>query len=169
MRPFIATVVLVATVASAMLLPKRDKAIWQSPFSGTIVSPSAGSTIVPAVDFAFDYATSNWCESAFTPFTVYLTQGAEPPSFDNVTTDGTLADGSYLYNLGKFTVSNFGLPLSAGDAPPSTLNVPADVLQVLDGTQPYLSVVQEFDGCPGHITTEYSLTFVAITVNASTA
>ena len=171
MRAFIATtVVLLATVVSAVVLPKRDKAIWQSPFSGTIVSPAAGSTITPSVDFAFDYAVSNWCESAFSPFAVYITQ--EPPSFANVTSDGTLADGTFALFLGKFTVSNFGrhsdpspvrkladwglveiyfsgLPLDEADAPPPTLVIPtAAASQVTDTPQQYLSVIQEFDGCP---------------------
>ncbi|KAI0717526.1 hypothetical protein C8T65DRAFT_737858 [Cerioporus squamosus] len=135
------------------MLPKRDAAIWKSPFDGTIVSPDAGSTVVPAVDFAFKYTVSNWCESAFSPFTVYFTQGAVPPSFDN------------------FMVSNFGLPLSDdAKSPPPTLVLPEDLAQAMNPTtQHYLSVVQEFDGCPGHIPKEFSVTSVPITVDGLSA
>lgn len=173
MRTFIATIiVLAAAVASAMVLPKRDPAVWQSPFSGTIESPAANSTIVPAKAFDFKYASSNWCESAFSPFTVYLTD--EPCSFGNVTTNGTLAHGTYRHNFGTYMVSNFGtyldacrltktltnaafadysgLPLSDdAKSPPPTLVLPQDFAQDSDSTvqrPSYICVLSEYDGCP---------------------
>lgn len=105
------------TIAASLLITSLSTAtpttIWQSPYSGEIVQPEAGATIVPDVDFPFQYDDSNWCESAFTPLTVYLTQGSAPPPFSDVTADGTLVEGSYVANFGKFVISNFGALLLA--------------------------------------------------------
>ncbi|KAI0757561.1 hypothetical protein C8Q80DRAFT_106265 [Daedaleopsis nitida] len=154
----------VATLASATVLPKRE--IWQSPYSGQIVAPPSDGTIVGGVDFAFNYAPSEWCEDAFEVFTVYLTEGDVPPPFTDVTEDGALVKGSYEHVFGKFVVSHFGLPLPTGSVlPPSTLSLPTDVAQQLNtSTQDYLTVLQEFNGCPGHIVLEYSLTSIPVTV-----
>ncbi|TFK85693.1 hypothetical protein K466DRAFT_566475 [Polyporus arcularius HHB13444] len=139
-----------------------------SPFSGTIVSPVANDTIVPGVEFPFEYDISNWCESAYSPFTVYLTEA--PPSFDNVTTDGTLAPGTYIHNFGTYLVSNFGLPLSDdAKSPPPSFVLPEAIARVYPITQRFFSVVQEYDGCPGHIAKEFSVTFVPISVDGSSA
>ena len=110
MKLFMTTVIsLFASVTYAAVLPKRETTVWQSPFSGTIDSPIAEDVLFPGVDFPFKYAASNWCESAYTPFRVYLTEGPTPPPFENVTVDGTLAEGSFILDLGKFLVSNFGM------------------------------------------------------------
>lgn len=100
---------LLATVASAAVLPARQPAtIWPSPFSGTIMAPTTDQAMAFGVGFPFDYQVSSWCEPAFAPFTVYLTAGAAPPAFDNVTADGALADGAFAFAFGKFVVSRFG-------------------------------------------------------------
>ena len=105
----LATSLLVATLAQASVLPqRRDAKIWQSPFTGTIIAPVADADVAPDAAFPFAYAVSNWCESSFTPFTVYLTTGVAPPAFGNVTADGELAEGTYEFQFGKYTVSNFG-------------------------------------------------------------
>lgn len=104
---------LLAAVGSAAVLPPRQPAtIWPSPFSGTITAPTANQAMAFGVGFPFDYQVSSWCEPAFAPFTVYLTAGAVPPVFDNVTADGALADGAFAFAFGKFVVSRFGEFLS---------------------------------------------------------
>lgn len=109
MRPFTSTLIvsLFATLAFALTLPKRDTTIYQSPYSGTLVAPAANDVIVPGVNFTFEYDHSNWCESGFSQFVVYITSGTTPPPFDNVTVNGTLADGTYVLDLGKYIVPNF--------------------------------------------------------------
>ena len=109
MRPFTSTLIvsLFATLTFALTLPKRDTTIYQSPYSGTIVAPAANDVIVPGVNFTFEYDHSNWCESGFSQFVVYITSGTTPPPFDNVTVNGTLADGTYVLDLGKYIVPNF--------------------------------------------------------------
>lgn len=95
-----------AAFAAAAVLPKRE--INKSPYAGNIVTPTTNGSIIPGNEFPFSYEPSDWCESAFQPFSVYLTQGAEPPTFDAVTENGTLADGTYVFNFGTFIVSHFG-------------------------------------------------------------
>ncbi|KAH9891219.1 hypothetical protein C8Q73DRAFT_114972 [Cubamyces lactineus] len=156
---------LCSSVVSATALPKRQSpAIWQSPYSGTLVSPTAGQPVVLGGDFPFEYDVSSWCEPDFAPFTVYLTEGRELPVFANVTASGALADGAFVFNFGKFVVSRFGLPTSS-PPPPSKLTMPTpETLNTTFRTESrfYLSIVEEFDGCPGDIAVEYSLTSVAL-------
>ena len=97
---------LVATLVAATALPKPK--IWQSPFAGQIVAPPLDVPVTPGVDFAFEYAPSEWCEPAFEPFTVYLTAGDAPPPFSDVTADGALADARVVHPFGTFVVSHFG-------------------------------------------------------------
>ncbi|KAI0656757.1 hypothetical protein C8Q70DRAFT_1056351 [Cubamyces menziesii] len=156
---------LYSSVVSATALPKRQSpAIWQSPYSGTLVSPTTDQPVVLGGDFPFEYDVSSWCEPDFAPFTVYLTEGREPPVFDNVTASGALADGAFVFEFGKFVVSRFGLPTSS-PPPPSNLTMPTpETLNTTFRTESrfYLSIVEEFDGCPGDIAVEYSLTSVAL-------
>lgn len=109
MRPFTSAAAfsLFATLAFALTLPKRQTTIIQSPFSGTIAAPAANDVIVPGTNFTFEYHNSNWCESGYSPFTVYLTSGSAPPPFDNVTVNGTLAEGTYVLDMGKYLIANF--------------------------------------------------------------
>ena len=107
MRSFILVAAsLLAVLGSATVLPKRE--IWQSPFTGEIVAPLTNEVIVEDVAFPFNYKTSSWCQASFEPFEVYLTQGEAPPPFEDVTEDGVMADGSYVYDFGRFVVSHFG-------------------------------------------------------------
>ncbi|KAM5542159.1 hypothetical protein V8D89_004032 [Ganoderma adspersum] len=173
MRPFTSTLIafLSATLAFALTLPKRQTTtIYQSPYSGIIVAPVANDVIVPGVNFTFQYDNSNWCESGFSQFVVYITSGSTPPPFDNVTVNGTLADGTYVLDLGKYVVPNFpGLP-AIGTPPPSSMVLPTTIVDEVDNTtQVYLTVLQEYDGCPGHIAVEYSLTSVPVTLGAAAA
>ncbi|KAH9939016.1 uncharacterized protein BXZ73DRAFT_99691 [Epithele typhae] len=155
---------LLVTVASASTLPKRQAGtqVWQSPFTGTITAPAADTAVEPGTPFAFAYTRNNWCQSSYSPFTVYATQGEAPPSFANVTTDGRLAEGTYVQEMGTFVVSNFGLPLNGGIAPPSTMTVTA---APTEGQQTYVVVLQEYDSCPGGIAKEFSLTSVPIALS----
>lgn len=171
---------LYSSVVSATALPKRQSpAIWQSPYSGTLVSPTTDQPVVLGGDFPFEYDVSSWCEPDFAPFTVYLTEGREPPVFDNVTASGALADGAFVFEFGKFVVSRFGtslMPLNGRDyhqalgfadsltgilsciglptsspPPPSNLTMPTpETLNTTFRTESrfYLSIVEEFDGCP---------------------
>ncbi|KAI0641103.1 hypothetical protein C8Q79DRAFT_1014528 [Trametes meyenii] len=154
----------IATLAAALALPKRQPPpIWQSPFTGIIVTPSVNQPMSFGLDFPFEYDVSDWCEPAFAPFTVYLTEG-EPPVFDNVTATGALTDGAFAFEFGKFVVSRFGLP-QQGLPPPASLTLPT--LEELDLTlgpdsEFHLAVVEEFDGCPGDIAVEYGLTSVPL-------
>ncbi|KAI0735831.1 hypothetical protein C8Q76DRAFT_792337 [Earliella scabrosa] len=167
MRSFILVAAsLLAVLGSATVLPKRE--IWQSPFTGEIVAPSTNEVIVEDVAFPFNYKTSSWCQASFEPFEVYLTQGEAPPPFEDVTEDGVMADGSYVYDFGRFVVSHFGQPLPEGSVPPpATLVLPHDVATELDAeTTTYLTVLQTFNGCPGHIPVEYSLTSVPVVIGS---
>ncbi|KAI0825337.1 hypothetical protein BC628DRAFT_267830 [Trametes gibbosa] len=142
---------LLAALASATALPKRQPpAIWQSPFTGTIVSPVENQTMVLGSGFPFEYDVSSWCEPAFAPFTVYLTAGAAPPTFENVTAAGALVDGAFAFEFGKFVVSRFGLP-QEGVPPPESLTMPTVeelLVDVAPDAQFFMSVVEEFDSCP---------------------
>ncbi|PIL30756.1 hypothetical protein GSI_06924 [Ganoderma sinense ZZ0214-1] len=173
MGPFTSTltVSLFAALSFALTLPKRQTTtIYQSPFSGTIVAPVADEVIVPGVNFTFQYDNSNWCESGFSEFIVYLTSGTTPPPFDNVTVNGTLADGTYILDMGEYVVPNFaGLP-AIGTPPPSSMVLPATIVDEVDNaTQVYVTVLQEYDSCPGHIAKEYSLTSVPVTLGVAAA
>ncbi|KAI8983264.1 hypothetical protein BD414DRAFT_442304 [Trametes punicea] len=156
---------LLSSLASATALPKREAStVWESPFTGTIVTPTADQAVPFGADVPFEYDVSAWCEPAFSPFTVYLTAGQNPPVFDNVTDSGALADGAFVLEFGKFVVSRFGLPLP-GPPPPSTLTMPTLEELNLDPTSDFnffITVLEEFDGCPGDVGVEYSLTSVGI-------
>ncbi|KAI0668622.1 hypothetical protein C8Q78DRAFT_235012 [Trametes maxima] len=158
----------IANLTAAVALPKRQPSpISQSPFTGVIVTPSENQPMSFGLDFPFEYDVSDWCEPAFAPFTVYLTAG-EPPVFDNVTATGALADGAFAFEFGKFVVSRFGLP-QQGLPPPASLTLPTlEDLNLTLGpdSQFHLAVVEEFDGCPGHITVEYGLTSVPLLMTA---
>ncbi|KAL1952413.1 hypothetical protein VTO73DRAFT_1562 [Trametes versicolor] len=161
---------LFAAVASAAVLPRQPATIWPSPFSGTIMAPTADQAMAFGVGFPFDYQVSSWCEPAFAPFTVYLTSGSAPPVFDNVTADGALADGAFVFAFGKFVVSRFGLP-QEGTPPPTSLTMPAVddlALDLSPETHFFLTVIEEFDGCPGSIAVEYGMTFVQLSLGLAT-
>lgn len=74
---------------------------------GIIDAPSANTTIAPGATFAFEYSVANACESGYSPLTVWLLQ--QPPSDDDLTSDGVFAEGTYLYEFGKYLVPNFGM------------------------------------------------------------
>lgn len=100
---------LLAAGASASVLPARQPPpVWESPFTGAIDAPVENQAMAFGVEFPFSYTVSDWCEPAFAPFTVYLTTGAAPPTFANVTSTGALADGIAAFEFGKFVVSRFG-------------------------------------------------------------
>ena len=77
------TPLLTAALACASVLPRQTQ-VWESPFSGTITAPTSDAVLLSGANFSFAYARSNWCESDFSPFTVYVAQGAAPPAFESV-------------------------------------------------------------------------------------
>ncbi|KAI0369894.1 hypothetical protein BV20DRAFT_945109 [Pilatotrama ljubarskyi] len=160
---------LFTSFASASVLPKRQSPpIWESPFSGAINTPTANQVIPFGAEFAFDYAISDWCEPGYAPFNVYLTVGADAPVFDNVTASGTLVEGAYAFDFGEFVVARFGLPQQGVPPPPSLVMPTVDELitTVIPDSKFYLAVVEAFEGCPGHLAVEYSLTSVPLSVAA---
>lgn len=73
---------------------------------GTTVAPADGSTITPGAIFPFTYENRNFCESGYSPIQVYLS--ASPPTSGDITTDGGLAAGSFLFAFGEYLIPNFG-------------------------------------------------------------
>ncbi|TBU22186.1 hypothetical protein BD311DRAFT_770829 [Dichomitus squalens] len=76
--------------------------------------------------FQFLYKDSNFCESDVVTVAVYLSQ--TPPANSDVMANGRLADGTFEYYFGDYTISNFGLPPSS-DAPPASLTMPVRLAQ----------------------------------------
>ncbi|KAI0638873.1 hypothetical protein C8Q77DRAFT_13347 [Trametes polyzona] len=159
-----------AAIAHAVALPKRQPStVTPSPFTGAIVTPVENQLMSFGADFPFEYDISDWCEPGYAPFTVYLTAGDAPPVFDNVTVSGGLADGAFAFEFGQFVVARFGLP-QQGVPPPTTLTMPTLdklTLDVNSETKFFLAVVEAFSGCPGHITMEYGLTSVPLSIPLS--
>ena len=93
----------------AMFSP-ADSAPVQSPIMGTIVTPTANAPITPTANIPFAYDIVNWCEEGYNNFNVFLTQGASPPTIDDVDSAGNIA--SALYEFGSFIAANFGKPRS---------------------------------------------------------
>ncbi|KAK7030406.1 hypothetical protein VNI00_014150 [Paramarasmius palmivorus] len=130
---------------------------------GTIVSPTADSSISPGEDFSFDYRQRNWCNAGYSPITVWLTD-YEPTTTD-LDSNGRFPEGHYTYFFGNFVKPNFGLPpLSGTPLPPSTLNLPA-LDGIVSGGTLYLSVVELGRDCPpGGVPPQYALTETSLVV-----
>ncbi|KAH9850635.1 hypothetical protein C2E23DRAFT_834770 [Lenzites betulinus] len=137
------------TQAASLTAFKRQIVV---PSHGTTVSPAAGSTITPGSSFPFSYRNEDFCESGYSPISVYLSTSA--PTSADVTSAGELADGSFVFKFGDYLIANFGLPVM-GTPPPSTL--PAPSLAVEDGTTLFLSVVETYRDCPGGVALEFGL------------
>ncbi|TBU55376.1 hypothetical protein BD310DRAFT_856871 [Dichomitus squalens] len=129
-------------MARPAAVERRQVIVW--PAHGTTISPANGSTIAAGDSFQFLYKDSNFCESDVVTVAVYLSQ--TPPANSDVMANGRLADGTFEYYFGDYTISNFGLPPSS-NAPPSSLTMP-----VLEGTAAnttlYFSVLEDFTDCP---------------------
>ncbi|KAI0761179.1 hypothetical protein BD413DRAFT_607257 [Trametes elegans] len=159
---------LLTFLAPATALPSPEPSeIWQSPYNGALIAPAQDEAIIFGAEFAFEYSISDWCEPGYAPFTVYLTEGVTPPVCANVTADGALADGAFAFSFGKFVVARFGLPQQGVPPPPSLVMPTVEELLVAATTDAkyYLSVVEEFDSCPGHIPVEYGLVSVPISLS----
>ncbi|EJF58487.1 hypothetical protein DICSQDRAFT_110246 [Dichomitus squalens LYAD-421 SS1] len=128
---------------------------------GVTVQPSDGSVIVPGTAFPFDYENRNYCESGYSPISVYMS--ATAPTSANVTNDGTLADGSFVFHFGDFLIANFGLP-PMETPPPSTLTPPT-LSGIVDGMTLFFSVVETYRDCPGNIPLEFGLETTTVIYN----
>ena len=96
------TPLLTAALACASALPRQTQ-VWESPFSGTITAPTSNVVLISGANFSFAYARSNWCESDFSPFTVYVAQGAAPPAFSGF-------DGAPGFPQGVITAEQYAYP-----------------------------------------------------------
>jgi len=134
----------------------------QSPVVGTISTPESGAVLDAESSFPFQYQTDNWCHQGYSEFNVSLVSGPNAPTFDGVTDTGSVYNA--VFNFGVFTVPNFGLP-ALGIPPPSFLVMPD--LGPGGETEYYVTVVDFFFDCPGHILEEFGLTFVAISYSES--
>ena len=76
------------------------------PEHGVTVQPPEGSGIVPGATFPFEYENRNFCESGYSAISVYLSTTA--PTSTDVTSDGTLTEGSFVFHFGDFLIPNFG-------------------------------------------------------------
>ncbi|KAI0662370.1 hypothetical protein C8Q70DRAFT_957870 [Cubamyces menziesii] len=149
----ISTLVLSAasfTHAASLTAAKRQIVV---PAHGTTTEPTGGSVIAAGDAFPFKYENVDYCESGYSPISVFLSTTA--PTDADVTNSGELADGSYVYKFGDFLIANFGLP-GMGTPPPPTLTMPP-LDGVSDGSTLYLSVVETYRDCPGGIQFEYGL------------
>ncbi|KAI0367483.1 hypothetical protein BV20DRAFT_1089453 [Pilatotrama ljubarskyi] len=138
------------TYAASLTATKRQIVASEH---GTTVEPADGSTITPGVSFAFSYENRNFCESGYSPISVYLS--TSPPTTADVTTGGELVDGSFVFKFGDLLIANFG-GAPAHEPPPPTLIAPP--LVVTDGaTTLYFSVVETYRDCPDHVPLEFGL------------
>ncbi|PSR82957.1 hypothetical protein PHLCEN_2v5927 [Hermanssonia centrifuga] len=146
---FLATIVLpfLAALASVAGTP------LPSPIMGTINAPTASSALVAENPFPFSYSVSNWCEEGYNSFSVFLTQGTSEPTFDDLDASGNPTTA--VFSFGQFTVANFGLPQS-GTPPPTELTMPvvSTISEASDDSGSFLTVVQNFRGCPGGVVQE---------------
>ena len=98
---------LTLSALAATMPTKRQGVIVTVP--GTTVAPSDGSEISPESSFTFSYERRNYCESGYSPISVYLS--TSQPTNADVTGDGELADGSFVFKFGDYLYPNFGMLL----------------------------------------------------------
>ncbi|OSD05389.1 hypothetical protein PYCCODRAFT_1465295 [Trametes coccinea BRFM310] len=134
--------------AASLAVAKRQGVV---PAHGLTVQPADGSTVTPGAAFPFEYENENYCESGYSPISVYLS--TSPPTDADVS-GGELVDGSFVYKFGDYLIANFGLP-PMETPPPPTLTAPT--LDVADDATLYLSVVETYRDCPGGVALEYGL------------
>lgn len=96
--------VLSVFIGQAASLPAKRQTVV--PVQGSVAAPSSNDDIAPGATFDFNFESVNYCESGYEPITVYLLE--QPPSSDDLTSDGTFAEGSYLYEFGEWLIPNFG-------------------------------------------------------------
>ncbi|KAI0757451.1 hypothetical protein C8Q80DRAFT_101692 [Daedaleopsis nitida] len=145
----LSVVALTLSTSAANVPEKRQNVV---PTHGTTIAPTDGTTVSPGTTFPFTYNRVNYCESGYTPISVYLSSTAPANA---AVTNGELANGSYVYKFGDYLFANFGLP-QMGTPPPSTLDMPS-LDGVAEGTTLYLSVIETYRDCPGHVALEYGL------------
>ncbi|KZT06497.1 uncharacterized protein LAESUDRAFT_736899 [Laetiporus sulphureus 93-53] len=153
---------------SAAHLPEKRQIVV--PTAGSIVEPSNYTAIAPGAVFDFVFDSVNYCESGYEPITVWLFE--QPPSIDDMASDGTFQNGTYLYYFGKWLINNFGLPPM--QTPPNNLTMPdfsaaAEGSQIFSNATFYLTVVETYEDCPGDIPYEYGFTSNVVIYNATSS
>lgn len=93
--------VAVAFASQASANPLERRVTVQS-FS-TITSPTDGTSVVGGQSFPFQFALSNWCETGYSPFSVYVLD-SKPTAASLNATQGF---DDYLAFLGTYLVDNF--------------------------------------------------------------
>ncbi|CAK5268672.1 unnamed protein product [Mycena citricolor] len=142
---------LVAPLVSASVLPRSV-----SSKHGVINAPTAGTVVAAGSSFPFSYQDSNWCQSGYSPISVWLTDSAPTTASINAT-DGSLLSSKHYY--GRFLIANFGLPSIGNPPPPASLTLPALPASQLPGSSLYVVVVETGNGCPpGNVPAQYAVT-----------
>ncbi|KAI0344036.1 hypothetical protein BDW22DRAFT_1355322 [Trametopsis cervina] len=95
MKFFTCSIPLLAAFAPAMGTP------LPSPFMGTINAPTSSAT-VSGESFPFSYTVNNWCEEGYNNYKVFAVEGASPPTFDDLDSNGDLPNA--LASWGSFTI-----------------------------------------------------------------
>lgn len=158
----LATAVAVIFASQAVASPLEKRVTVQS--YSTITSPVDGTPMAAGETFPFNFALSNWCETGYSPFSVYVLDSKPTASSLNATQGFT----SYLYFFGTYLVDNFprawlatcsllliltvcfhaseGLP-QMGTPPPTSLTMPTLGAEY-SGQEVFLAVVQTERDCP---------------------
>ncbi|KAI0782181.1 hypothetical protein C8Q75DRAFT_737699 [Abortiporus biennis] len=141
----------------------------QSPVTGTVSAPTPGEDIAPGSTFSFHWQENTWCNSGYSSFTAYLYPGdnSAAPGINDVSDSGVLENA--LFNFGTYVVANFGLP-RMGTPPPSALAMPD--LSAVNGesftnANFFITLVENYFGCPPDISVEYGLISIPIVYNGT--
>jgi hypothetical protein len=94
---FIAT----AFAAHSLASPLEKRATVQS--YSTLASPADGTPMAAGQTFPFNFELSNWCETGYSPFSVYILDSKPTASSMNATQGFT----NYLHFYGTYLVDNF--------------------------------------------------------------
>ncbi|KAF7340791.1 hypothetical protein MSAN_02108200 [Mycena sanguinolenta] len=145
------------TLASALAVA----AVFSKRSAGSIVAPTAASSINSGSVIPFNYVDLNWCHEGYTPITVYLSE-TQPTSLN--ATGGVT---EYMASYGPYLIPNYGLaPLSGSQVPPQNLTMP-DISAYTSGSALYLSVVETAlaGTCPpGNQPAQYQFSTTSLTV-----
>lgn len=70
----------------------------------SIVTPADGASIQAGETFSFQFTLDNWCESGYTPISLYLL--ADAPTASSLDASGQYSE--FIYHFGDYEYSNFG-------------------------------------------------------------
>lgn len=158
------------TTSLAASVPLRRQDVVAA--HGSISLPGTYDAIAPGATFNFGFDSVNYCESGYEPVTIWLLE--TPPTVEDMTTNGTFATGTYLFEFGEWLVPNFGLPEQDPPPPPSSLAMPDFSTQeygslFFSNATFYLTVVETYLDCPGNVPKEYGITSTPIIYNATSS